>query len=302
MEYKHFFIFNPAAGARNAQARLQEDLSRLPGTPYTLLITGGTGDATALVRGICQSETGPLRFYACGGDGTLGEVAQGVLGFPQAAVGVWPCGSGNDYARMYGGEARFLDLSRQADAGTVPVDLISVNGRAAINVVNIGLEAVAAATMLRFRHSPLLGGKRAYLMGVLDAVTSHLKTKCEIRADGRPFHNGDLLTASFASGQFIGGGFHCAPRAVNDDGLMDVCAILPFPRLTLLRLLPLYKKGQHLSHPSFEGRCAYARAARVSLKFERETALCLDGEIMRGSAFELETLPRAVRFILPAPL
>lgn len=299
MDVRHYFILNPAAGARNARALLQEQLEKLDGVPYTLFITGGVGDAAKLVKEVCQSETGPLRFYACGGDGTLGEVAQGVQGYPNAAIGVWPCGSGNDYTRIYGGAKRFMDISRQIKAPSVLVDLIKVNDRAAINVVNIGLEAHAANTMLNYRHHALLGGKRAYLMGVLSAVTSHLKTHCSITVDGQPFFESELLTASFASGQYIGGGFHCAPKAINDDGLMDLAVVLPFSRLTLMKLLPIYKKGAHFDSPAFENRFRYTRAGRVMIACDKQTALCLDGEIIHGTQFELEMLPRAVRFILP---
>lgn len=302
MEVQHYFIFNPMAGARSAQPRLQGQLDGLSPVPYTMFITGGIGDAVKLVKEVCRHEMGPLRFYACGGDGTLGEVAQGVLGFPNAAVGVWPCGSGNDFTRIYGGEDRFMDLKRQLEAPTVLVDLIMANGHAAINVVNLGLEAQAASAMLKFRHQALLGGRRAYLIGVLNAVTRHIKTRCRIVADGELFHEGDLLTASFASGQYVGGGFRCAPRAVNDDGLMDLCVILPQSRLTLARLLGIYKKGEHLDSPAFKNRFHYRRASRLAVECARETALCLDGEIIRGKSFALEIIPRAVRFILPEML
>ncbi|MGI6724969.1 MAG: diacylglycerol/lipid kinase family protein [Christensenellales bacterium] len=298
MNTKIFLIFNPAAGARSADARLQAQLNSLPGD-YTLLKTTAPGDAARLAREACARERGPKRLIACGGDGTLGEVAGGAMDDPEALVGVWPCGSGNDYARLYGGEQRFLNLARQLDAPAVPVDLVSVNDRIAINVVNLGLEAQAAATMLRFRHHPLLGGRRAYFLGVLDAITSHLRTSCEITADGRPFHQGDLFTASFALGQYIGGGYRCAPKAVNDDGLLDVCAILPFARLTLPRLLPIYKKGRHLSDELFKDRIRYGRARAVTISTPAPASLCLDGEIISGNSFTLRVLPRAVRFILP---
>lgn len=298
-ETRHYFIFNPAAGARDARERLQAQLATLGSVPYTLLITNGRGDASALAREVCQEEQGPIRLYACGGDGTLGEVATGALGFPQVEIGVWPCGSGNDYTRIYGGAQRFLNLANQINAPSVPVDLIAVGDRAAINVVNLGLEAQAAAAMLKYRHHVLLGGKRAYLMGVLSAFTRHLTTTCTITAQGQLLHEGPLLTASFASGQYIGGGFHCAPDAINDDGLMEACVVLPFSRLRLARLLPVYKKGEHFSHPGFAGRYAIRRASQVQIACEQETALCLDGEIIKGQAFELKVLHQAVRFIVP---
>jgi diacylglycerol kinase family enzyme len=102
-DVRHFFIFNPAAGRRGASARLNAALAALEPERYTLYTTNGTGDAAQYVSGVCGNLPGPLRFYACGGDGTLGEVVTGALGHPQAEVGVWPCGSGNDYVKYYGG-------------------------------------------------------------------------------------------------------------------------------------------------------------------------------------------------------
>ena len=299
METKHFFIFNPQAGSRNALPALQSQLMKIAPVPYTVLITGGPGDAARLVKEVCEKEKGQLRFYACGGDGTLGEVASGLAGNAKAAAGFWPCGSGNDYARIYGGEKRFQSIADQIYAPTILVDLISVNKRHAINVVNLGLEAMAAATMVRLRHNPVFGGKRAYLPGALSAVVSAMKTACRVTVDEELLYEGDLLTASFASGQFIGGGFHCAPQAVNDDGLMDVSLILPFTRRELLGLLPIYKKGEHLGHPALKDRLLYRRGTHVTVIAEDEIILCLDGEIVKGRRFDLRVMHKSVRFILP---
>lgn len=302
MDAQHFFILNPAAGERSARRKLQGELDRLDGLPYTLYITSGIGDAARFVREVCQTQAGPLRFYACGGDGTLGETATGARGQPHAAVGVWPCGSGNDFVKYYGGTARFLDLKRQTTAGTVLVDLLQAGERCAVNVANVGLEAQAAATVVRIRRFPLLQGKASYLIGAADAIVRHLKMDCRVTADGEILHDGPLLTASLASGRYIGGGFLCAPEAVNDDGLMDVCLIKPFPRARLLALLPRYKKGLHLKDPDFAPYLTFRRAARVRVEADRDFVLCLDGEIIPGRDFTLETETRAVRFILPDPI
>jgi len=301
MDVQHFFILNPAAGERSARRKLEGELDGLGGLPYTLYITGGIGDAMRFVREVCQSQGGPLRFYACGGDGTLGEVATGAMGQPHAAVGVWPCGSGNDFVKYYGGVARFLDLKRQVSAGTVLVDLICAGERCAVNVANVGLEAQAAKTVVSIRRFPLLQGRGAYLIGAANAIARHLKTDCRVTADGETLHEGPLLTASLASGRYIGGRFLCAPEAVNDDGLMDVCLIKPIPRMRLLALLPRYQKGLHLKDPDFAPYLTYRRAARVRVEADRDFALCLDGEIVTGNDFTLETATRAVRFILPDP-
>lgn len=299
MDVQHYFIYNPAAGVGNAKSRLQQELLRISPLPYTLLITDGPGEARQLAREILRHEKGPVRIYACGGDGTLGEVAQAVSAYPNAAVGVWPCGSGNDFARYYGGADRFLDLTRQVNASTVLVDLIKVKNRASINVVNLGLEAEAARIVTRLRDKPLLGGKKAYWLGVLGSLSRHMRTSCKVVADGQVVHEGDLLTLSLASGRYVGGGFQCAPQAINDDGLMDICIVLPVSRLKLARMIKRYQAGLHLTDPEFAPIVRHFRAKEVSLTCKKEVPLCLDGEISMGKEFQLSLLPRAVRFILP---
>ncbi len=296
---RHHFIFNPAAGSRAAKARLDAALRALAPGSYTLHITKQEGDASAYVRAQCEAHGGPLRFYACGGDGTLGEVATGALGFPQAEVGVWPCGSGNDYVKYYGGKSRFLDLRRQVEAESVPVDLMQVGERCAINAVNLGLEAEAAGAMVHVRHYPFLNSKNGYLFGVLSAVIKHMRTSCALFGDGEALHQGDMLTLSLACGRYIGGGFMCAPRSENDDGLMELALVRPISRLQLARLIGSYKKGEHLSDPRIQPHIIYRRVKEARIESPQDIRLCLDGEIITGRQFEVKILPRALRFILP---
>lgn len=299
-DIRHYFVFNPAAGKHGARARLDRALAALPRDSFSLYVTNGSGDAAGFVRQKCLEEPGALRFYACGGDGTLGEVATGAQGCERAEIGVWPCGSGNDYVKVFGGEARFLDVQAQLAAPSRPVDLIRVGERCAINAVNVGLEAEAAATMLRHRHERFLNGKSGYLLGAVDAVIRHMHTPCAVMADGELLHEGDMLTLSLACGQYIGGGFRCAPRSRNDDGLMDLALIRPIGRGRLARLLPAYKRGGHLDDPRLEDRLIYRQVKSVQIKSDADINLCLDGEIVAGRDFDMQLLPGALRFIVPS--
>jgi len=296
---RHYFVFNPAAGKRATRARLDAALAVLEPNSYTLYTTKGAGDAAAFVRAQCEAAPGPKRFYACGGDGTLGEVATGVMGFPEAEIGAWPCGSGNDYVKYFGGEERFLDLSRQMKAGSVPVDLMRVDGHCAINAVNLGLEAEAAVTMVHIRHHPLFNGKNGYILGAVSAVMQHMRTRCDVSADGLKLHSGQMLTLSLACGKFIGGGFMCAPRSENDDGLMELALVRPMSRLRLARLIGTYKKGEHLDDPRMRPLITYQRVKEALIESDTDIRLCLDGEILSGRRFKVELLPGAARFILP---
>ena len=113
---KHIFILNPAAGRINSFERIEGELKQVyaaGGLDYQIYETKAPGDATAYIRDYCRMHDEPVRFYACGGDGTLNEVVNGAVGFPQASVGCYPCGSGNDFVKYYGGKQHFLNLQAQ---------------------------------------------------------------------------------------------------------------------------------------------------------------------------------------------
>ena len=127
-----------------------------------------------------------------------------------------------------------------------------------------------------------------------------MRTDCALLADGGKLHTGPMLTLSLACGKYIGGGFMCAPRSDNDDGLMELALVEPMSRLRLARLIGAYKKGEHLGDPRMRPFITYRRVKEAMLESDRDIRLCLDGEIITGRRFKVELLPGAARFILPA--
>ena len=100
---KHIFIVNPAAGKsdRTAEYREMIDAAFAPrGLSYELLVSGAPGECRTLARQAAQSGE-EVRLYACGGDGTLNEVINGVVGYDNAAVTHFPGGSGNDTIKIF---------------------------------------------------------------------------------------------------------------------------------------------------------------------------------------------------------
>ena len=121
---KHIFVINPRAGLHSASEHIDALVAplRQGGADVETYVTQSAGDARRYVSARAAACAGPMRFYACGGDGTLHEVINGVQGHTHAAVGAYPCGSGNDFVKYYGGKDRFLSLPAQAQQTTPPVD------------------------------------------------------------------------------------------------------------------------------------------------------------------------------------
>ena len=295
---RHIFVVNPHSGPEDAAPAIRQAVEGRP--DCEIYVTQAPWDAARYVRSVCEGTREELRFYACGGDGTLNEAVNGAAGFAHAAVGCYPSGSGNDFVKYYGGKRAFLDIDALIGAPAQPIDLIRVNGRYAVNVVNIGFEAKAAARMVNFRRFPLFRGPRSYYPAVAATLIDGMKNRFRIAADGEIICDGTILLCTFANGEYVGGSFRCAPRADTADGLMEICMVRPLSRLRFGKLIGFYQRGEHLTDPRMRDMVAYRRAKTVHVAAPRECMICLDGEIEKGTEFDISCVPAALRFILPA--
>ena len=266
-----------------------------------VLCDPGPRDATVYIeQRIAAEPDEKLCFVACGGDGTLNEVASGVAGHDNACFSVYPCGSGNDFVKIYGGPARFLDMDALLAAEPAPIDVLKVDERWCINVFSFGFDTGVLKTMNRVKRKPLMGGKRAYYVGIVDALMKSMRTGCTITADGESFYSGDILLCTFANAQYVGGSFRCAPRAKVDDGLMEVCLVKPVSRLSFVQLIGSYTNGTHLEDPRMKDILLYTRARRLTVESAKGLLpVSLDGEVIERQQFTVEVIPGGVNFALP---
>ncbi len=301
---KHIFIYNPTAGGDNSKriAALQEKMKTdYADLSYEFYPTKAEKDATAFVRARCAAEPNTkMRFYACGGDGTANEVLHGIVGFENASMTCYPCGSGNDYVKYYGGAARFLDIDALIAAEEKTVDIMRAGDRYSLNVTNFGFDTEVARTMHEVRHKKLIGGKNAYTTGIVKALMTAMKNDCTVWVDGEKLNDGKMLLCTVSNGRYVGGAYCCAPHSSNDDGLLDVCLVKPLSRLTLLKLIGVYKQGKHLDDPRFKNLITYRRGKVVRVLAPEGFGYTLDGEIVMEHDFTIEICPAAIRFAVPA--
>ncbi len=298
---KHIFIVNPVAGNVSLQKELEEKLTALERKPsYEIYLTKGAGDATIFVKEyITKHPTEKVRFYACGGDGSINEVANGLVGANNAAMSVYACGSGNDYIKYYGTKEDFLDLQSLIDGVELPVDLMKVGDRYSINVTNFGFDTRVAEVGNKLKSK--LGAK-AYTVGVVVALFSAMWSRCRIWADGEEICPKKMLLCSVANGRYVGGQYKCAPKGSNDDGLLEVCIVKCISHFKFVSLLGPYTKGEHLDSEKFKNILVYRQAKKVHIKATPKFRYSLDGELLSNEEFDIEIAPAAVRFAVPAKL
>lgn len=295
---KTIFIVNPKAGSDSAEQKIREAIEKLPmKDDCEVYVTKGVGDATDYVERMCAEESGEMRFIACGGDGTINEVFSGAVGKKNVSVSCYPCGSGNDFVKCFGGADAFDDIERLVTAPAKPIDVIKVGDRYSINVTNFGFDTTVAMTINAEREKTGHGNKSAYTKGVVKALLTAMKNECKVYSDGELLNpDGRFLLCTVANGQYVGGSFKCAPRAELDDGMLEVCLAKCISRVRFLKLLTPYTNGEHLDREDFSDIIVYRRAKKVEVEAPEGFAYSLDGEIVHENRFTMEIVPNALNF------
>ena len=299
---KYVFIINPKAGEQDVKSAIEQAVKALPeAADCELYVTKGPGDATDYVKTWREANPGEaVRFIACGGDGTLNEVINGAAGLDGVSVSVYPCGSGNDFVKVFGGAEKFKDIPALLRAETQPLDLLKVGDRWANNVVNFGFDTTVAITINAEREKTGHGNKNAYTKGVVKALLTAMKNDFTVTADGEVLNPaGKALLCTVANGQYVGGSFRCAPKAKTDDGMIDVCLVKPISRLRFVKILTPYTNGEHLDREDMKDIVVYRRCKKVEVDAPAGFAYSLDGEIIYESHFTVEIVPAALQLAVP---
>ena len=310
------FLLNPTAGKADCTRMLPQQIDAaaaragLATGEYTIRTTAHAGHARELANAAARQtrQAGEqLRIYTAGGDGTFNEALTGVYGFENAAVGCLPYGSGNDFLRTFGTKAEFLDLDAQLAGGPVAIDLMQTSLGLSATICAAGLDAQVAYGIPKFRRIPLCGGEAAYALSIVEQLCGHIGRRVEYTIDGETL-TVDCLMCAVCNGRTYGGGFRAAPEAQPDDGWLDVYIIRKVSRLTIAKLLGMYKNGGHFRNGQLvraaEPYFIYRRAKQVSLRAvdgRGPIVATADGECVPKEQITVQVQPLAGRILLPKP-
>ncbi|MDD6302270.1 MAG: diacylglycerol kinase family protein [Bacillales bacterium] len=301
---KHVFIINPMAGASNQTETTMQAINKLD-VDKEIYITKGKKDATRYVKEYIESHIGEeIRFYACGGDGTLNEVASGAINHDinNISITVYPVGSGNDYIKIFGGRKAFMDLEKLTKAKTKAVDMFSINDGLgySINVVNYGLDCNVVKIMEQIKRNKNTTNEKAYKKAVFKSIFKCRHNKGTTYINGEKMNNGEFLFCTIAHGQYVGGQFKCSPKSICNDGAYDFISIDPVSIFRVPFLIGPYTKGEHLDSKKFKKIMRYRRDdSPVIIDGPDDFCICLDGELLYGNHFEVKIIKKAIAFAYP---
>ena len=298
---KHIFIVNPAAGNGEAEKKILPQIRNVAqelGIEYELHTTLSGSETVDFV--FQRAEQGDeIRLYACGGDGTLNNVLNGMLGFQNAQLAYIPCGTGNDFARSFTEKDFFSDIKKQIDGRPVYIDAIRFNDAYAVNMFNIGVDCDVVVEVEKLKTLPFLRGSVAYTVGALQVLSRGKTYRMRLAFDDGTVIDEDLFLVAVGNARYCGGGFNSAPHASMSDGLIDVCVIRPIKGLKVLNLLTKYRKGTHVDHPSAAPYVIYKKCKSLALTTAEPMMVSTDGELMNFDRLDFEIVPNAVSFSVP---
>ncbi len=295
---RHIFIINPHAGEHNAYEPTINALKPfMDKFDIEIHKTGHQKDATEFIKDYLKSHptSEEVRFYSAGGDGTLNEVVNGVMGFENASISVYPSGSGNDFVKSLPNPLNYLDFEKLLNAKNKKIDVLLINNDLyCVNVCNFGFDAIVAKTANNLKKQ---GKKNAYTKGIVKALFNGMKNEITVEVDGKVLNpTGKLLLANGANGAYYGGKYKCAPNYVLDDGLIEVCLVKPVSVFTFLKLVKKYSLGEHLTDKRFEKYITYLRGKSIKMYSKNPFVVSIDGEIIAGTEFTVEILEKSLNF------
>jgi diacylglycerol kinase (ATP) len=289
------FLVNPAS-ANGSTGRRWPVLARRAaelGLKGDALLSERPGHLTELTAQAVAA--GASRLAVVGGDGTVYEVANGVLGAGGAEVelAILPRGTGRDFARSLGLPARFDDAVEVALNGSVrTIDAGRAtfhHGRAWFaNFAGAGISGAIARDANA--SSKALGGRASFLVSTVRVFSRWKSARVEatVEAESR---RGQMFEIVAMNGPYAGGGMRIAPDAVLDDGLLDCVLFGDVTKLDFLTTFPKIYRGRHLSHPKIE----LLRGASVTIEADPPLPVVLDGEQPGTTPARFEIVPRALR-------
>ena len=296
----HLFIINPAAGSKNRTEEYRQKIKAAcesRGLTYQIQISNAPGDCRRLARAAAKTG-GNYRIYACGGDGTLSEVASGAAGFPNVSVTVYSGGSGNDFVKIFDDPKAFFDLERLLDCQEATFDLIRVNDQLSLNICSVGLDARIGTDVSRYKRLPFLHGFNAYAASTVVNVAKGIAEHYVVEVNGERV-DGEQTMICVCNGRYYGGGFYAIPEADPTDGMLDVLLVKKVSRTQVPFIIGKYKAGRY---KELKDVATYYRTDHIRILCDKPTPVNVDGELLTAQEVDFRVAEEKLRFFYPRGL
>ncbi len=296
-------IVNPAAGANSTRRkwpRLSQVLKHI-GLSFDHEYTEGVGHAIELAKTAVVA--GYRYVVAVGGDGTVNEVANGILGSGSASdmsIGIISTGTGSDFVRSVGIPRHYISACSCLTSSKrflIDVGIIEYQnkGKTArrffLNGAGIGFDAAVVEATERFPK--YFGGTVPYVAGLLRTFLGYRNKSMMMRVGDRSEVR-RTLSVVVSNGSYFGGGMHVAPEASLNDSLLDVVVIGDIGKFDLLKSLPMVYRGTHGKHP----KVSMEKVVKITVESAERVLVHADGELLGEGPASFWLVPAALNIVV----
>jgi diacylglycerol kinase (ATP) len=294
MKKKWVFIINPVAGngfAMTIVPKLEEMVKKY-NVDAEIVFTERSGHAAELSK--TYLEKGFSYFIGVGGDGTINEVARPLIDRKDITIGIIPAGTGNDFIQILGFPDRFgdkeWDIFFKSEA--IVMDAGNVNGMIFLNGMGLGFDAQVAAENYTEPGKVKKGGKHKYIWHIIKTLLFFREKKMTV-INGNAKQETDCFINTISIGRRFAGGFFLTPKAIANDGLLDVCMIKKLSLFERFGILLKVPAGKHTD----DKRVNYYQSQGINLEFTDKVPFHVDGELNFAKKFDVTILPGALTII-----
>jgi diacylglycerol kinase (ATP) len=291
---KWAFIINPVAGngySMTLVPRLKEMIAK-HNIDAEIVFTEMNGHATELSEKFMSR--GYTYIIGIGGDGTFNEIARPLVNHTEVITGLIPAGTGNDFIQILGFPNRFSDNDWEIffSSQVKKMDVGTCNGKIFLNGMGLGFDAEVAAENYTEPGQVKRGGAHKYIWHIVKTLLFFREKKMIVN-DKEGSHETDCFINTIAIGRRFAGSFFLTPKAIANDGLLDVCMIKRLSLLQRFSILLKVPKGTHIN----DQKVNYYQTPEIDLEFQEKVPFHVDGELSFAKKFKVVLLPEALNTI-----
>ena len=296
----HIFIINPFAGDKTFADDLRTKLSSIEGLDYFVFNTRYAGYETELVKKIQHIFEGEkLRFYCCGGSGTMRNMLNGFDDLSKVEIAFFPSGLTNDFLKMFGeSEPRFHQIEELLYGDVVDIDYIKSNHGISLNTLSTGLDSNCLRKMDDFRILRLISKDLPYSAATVYSIFVSKTAEYELALNGEA-SSGKFAEIFVGNGSIFGGSLYFAERTCVNDGKAIYSIVGNKRGFGLLKVMLALTGKKYDKYPQLMnyGHCDKIKFRRVD---GQPFSINQDGDLINDiTECEAEIVHKGLHFVVP---
>jgi len=299
---RHLFIINPVAKRIKGKTKKIKDMLRVffnnyPDIHYDIYESRWCRDSLIFIRRYISDSNETIRIHSIGGNGTLFEIVNSIVGLTNVEVAAHPYGSANAFLRYFGvnNKKHFSSLKNQVFDKTIKLDILRCGSNYGMSFAMSGIEAFSNMKGDEMIKKGMPEDIAYVIAAIIQIMADKASQKYYVEIDNEKIE-GDFISVLVANAPCYGKAMNPAVDAHPDNGILDVYIFKNASKLKLLTTISVYTKG---GYKKLKDMVLHYKAKNIKLSSDEVMCMSIDGQTMYGTSIEYELIPKAINFVCP---